>query len=58
LPTQESAFNRYVGWKDFSKRDWEEITDEVFLKVFAGTPVMRTKNKGLKRNIKFISSHD
>ncbi|UTW67876.1 tRNA epoxyqueuosine(34) reductase QueG [bacterium SCSIO 12643] len=57
-PTLEPAFNRHVGWKDFSKKDWEEITDEVFLKVFAGTPVMRTKNKGLKRNIKFISSHD
>jgi epoxyqueuosine reductase len=54
IPTQEPAFNRYVGWKDFSKQDWQEITDEVFLKVFAGTPVMRAKAAGLKKNILFL----
>lgn len=58
LPTTEPSFNRYVPWKDFSKRDWQEITEDVFLKVFAGTPVMRTKIKGLKRNINFISGLD
>ena len=55
LPTLEQSFNRFVGWKDYSKRDWREITEEVFEKVFAGTPVMRTKYKGLKRNIDFIT---
>ena len=55
LPSVEPAFNRYNGWKDFSKRDWEEITEEVFVKVFAGTPVMRAKYAGLKKNIGFIS---
>ena len=55
IPSLEPDFNRYVGWKDFSKKDWEEITEEVFTKVFAGSPVMRTKYKGLKRNIKFAS---
>jgi len=55
LPTQEPSFNRFNAWKDFSKRDWEEMTEDVFLKVFAGTPVMRAKYKGLKRNIDFIS---
>lgn len=55
-PTQEPAFNRYVPWKDFSKRDWEEITEEVFLKVFAGTPVMRAKVTGLKKNIGFLKN--
>ena len=54
-PTVESAFNRYVGWKDYSKRDWQEITEEVFMKVFAGTPVMRAKITGLKKNIDFLS---
>jgi epoxyqueuosine reductase len=55
IPSREPDFNKYVGWKDFSKKDWEEITEEVFTKVFAGSPVMRTKYKGLKRNIKFAS---
>jgi len=54
-PTKESAFNRFNGWKDFSKSDWQEITEDVFMNVFAGTPVIRTKYKGLKRNINFIS---
>ena len=51
----EPQFNRYVGWKGFSKKDWLDITEEVFQSVFAGTPVMRTKYKGLKRNIDFAS---
>ena len=54
-PTKEPAFNRFNGWKDFSKSDWQEITEDVFIKVFAGTPVIRTKHKGLKRNINFVS---
>ncbi|MFT6322667.1 MAG: epoxyqueuosine reductase [Halieaceae bacterium] len=53
-PTLEPAFNRHVAWKDFTKRDWQEITEDVFLKVFAGTPVMRAKASGLKKNIGFI----
>ena len=53
-PTLEPAFNRYVPWKGFNKRDWQEITDEVFLQVFAGTPVMRAKASGLRKNIEFI----
>tara|TARA_R110002050_G_scaffold245367_1_gene382941 strand:- start:106 stop:1038 length:933 start_codon:yes stop_codon:yes gene_type:complete len=55
LPSIEPAFNRYLGWKDFDKKDWQEITDEVFLKVFAGTPVMRAKYAGLKKNIGFLT---
>ena len=53
-PTLEPAFNRYLPWKGFNKRDWQEITDEVFLQVFAGTPVMRAKASGLRKNIEFI----
>ena len=58
IPTPEPAFNRYLGWKGFDKRDWQEITDEIFLKVFAGTPVMRAKYAGLKKNIGFVSGTD
>lgn len=39
----------------YSKKEWQEITEEVFEKVFNGTPVRRTKYKGLKRNIDFLS---
>ncbi|MEO0528042.1 MAG: tRNA epoxyqueuosine(34) reductase QueG [Bacteroidota bacterium] len=37
-----------------SKKDWEEITEEVFKKVFQKSAVKRTKFSGLKRNIEFL----
>lgn len=37
-----------------SKRDWQEITEEVFDKLFEGSAVKRTKYQGLKRNINFL----
>lgn len=37
-----------------SKKEWTEITEEVFDKLFFGSPVQRTKFEGLKRNIDFL----
>lgn len=37
-----------------NKRDWEEITGEIFKKVFKKSAVKRTKFLGLKRNIAFL----
>jgi epoxyqueuosine reductase len=37
-----------------SKKDWEEITEDVFGKVFQKSAVKRTKYEGLKRNISFL----
>ena len=34
---------------------WEEITEEVFKKIFTNSAVERTGYKGLKRNLKFLS---
>lgn len=39
---------------EMSKRDWHEITKEVFDVLFEGTPVKRTKFEGLRRNIDFV----
>lgn len=39
---------------NMSKTDWEEITEEVFQKLFKNSPVKRTKFAGLKRNIEFL----
>jgi epoxyqueuosine reductase len=36
------------------KTDWEEITAEVFNRVFKNSAVKRTKLEGLKRNIRFV----
>lgn len=39
-------------------KDWDEITDEVFKKVFKDSAIKRTKLDGLKRNISFIKYND
>lgn len=50
----ESAFNPHPGLLGISKKDWEEITEETFRKVFKNSAVKRTKFSGLKRNIDFV----
>jgi epoxyqueuosine reductase len=40
---------------NFSKKDWEEISEEVFNKTFADSPLSRSKFKGIKRNLEFIT---
>lgn len=38
--------------------EWEEISEEVFNEVFAGTPLRRAKYEGLKRNVRFAKEGD
>ncbi|MGB2348768.1 MAG: tRNA epoxyqueuosine(34) reductase QueG, partial [Flavobacteriaceae bacterium] len=38
-----------------TKKDWEEITQETFNKVFKNSAVKRTKYSGLTRNIRFLN---
>lgn len=52
----EAAFQPNPGLLDMSKKDWEEITEEVFQRVFQKSPVKRTKYSGLKRNVDFLKS--
>jgi len=39
---------------DMTKKDWEEITEETFRKVFKKSAVKRTKFSGFTRNIAFL----
>ncbi|WP_421893780.1 tRNA epoxyqueuosine(34) reductase QueG [Marinoscillum sp.] len=55
-PHHEPAFQPQ-GWEDFSLQDWEEMTQEVFSKVFKKSAVKRTKYEGLKRNISFLKNN-
>ena len=41
--------------KKYTKKDWVELTDEVFKVVFKESPLKRTKFQGLRRNIKYAS---
>lgn len=53
-PHNETKFNPKPILEGMQEKDWEEITQEVFSKVFSKSAVKRTKLKGLKRNIEFI----
>ncbi|MCE2614070.1 tRNA epoxyqueuosine(34) reductase QueG [Flavobacteriaceae bacterium D16] len=53
-PHQEPLFQPHPELLSMTKKDWEEITEEVFRKVFKKSAVKRTKYGGLKRNIRFL----
>jgi epoxyqueuosine reductase len=50
----EPLFNPNPELLSMTKKDWEEITEDTFNKVFKNSAVKRTKLDGLKRNIKFL----
>jgi len=50
----EPLFSPYPELLSFSKKDWEEISEETFAKVFTNSPLKRAKLEGLKKNIAFL----
>lgn len=50
----EPLFNPHPELLSMTKKDWEEITEEVFRELFRKSAVKRTKFEGLKRNIEFL----
>lgn len=52
----EPLFNPNPELLSMTKNDWEEITQDVFSKVFKKSAVKRTKFSGLTRNINFLKS--
>ena len=55
-PNKESRFSPSEELTNLTNNDWEELTDEVFAKMFKKSALKRTKLKGLKRNIEFAKS--
>ncbi len=51
---QEPLFDPHEDLKKMNKQDWEEISEDVFAKLFKKSAVKRTKLAGLKRNIGFL----
>ena len=50
----EPLFNPHPELLSMTKKDWEEITEDIFKRVFRKSAVKRTKFSGLKRNIQFL----
>jgi len=50
----EPAFAPHPELMSMNDTDWQEITQDIFQKVFKNSAVKRTKFSGLKRNIEFL----
>lgn len=53
-PHREPRFIDERGLLNMGEREWHEMTEETFSKVFRNSAVKRTKFKGLKRNLEFL----
>ena len=53
-PHSEPLFNPHKELLEMDTRDWQELTQETFGKIFKKSAVKRTKFSGLQRNIKFL----
>ena len=53
-PTTETEFTPLPEILNLSTRDWEELSEEAFKKIFKHSPLSRSKYKGIQRNIKFL----
>ena len=52
-PHNEPAFEPHTNLEKMKRGDWEELTEDVFRKVFKMSAVKRTGFSGLKRNMEF-----
>lgn len=57
-PHREPAFAPKEELLDMTRSDWQELTQEVFSRLFRRSAVKRTKFSGLSRNIRFLRRED
>lgn len=55
VPHHQEKFKPNHHLKNYTKQDWQELSQEIFSEIFRKSPVKRTKFAGLKRNIDFLS---
>lgn len=53
-PHQQPLFDPNESLQKFTKKDWQEITREIYTEVFRKSAVKRAKLDGLQRNIEFV----
>lgn len=52
--TDEKRFQPIFEIMQYNKKDWEEITEDQFKKIFAHSPIKRSKYDGIRRNLQLI----
>jgi epoxyqueuosine reductase len=55
-PHNEEAFQPLPEILNFTTKEWEELSEEAFKKIFKHSPLSRSQYKGIQRNIKFLKS--
>jgi epoxyqueuosine reductase len=55
-PHSETAFAPIPEILNFATKDWEELSEEAFKKIFKNSPLSRAKHKGIQRNLKFLKT--
>jgi epoxyqueuosine reductase len=53
-PNTETLFTPIPEILNYSKKQWETITEETFKDLFRNSPLKRTKYAGIQRNLQFI----
>jgi epoxyqueuosine reductase len=54
--TNEPGFTALPEILNLSTKEWMEMTEENFKKIFRDSPLKRAKYKGIQRNLKFLQS--
>ncbi len=55
---QEEKFLPHEDLLNYDKKEWEEITEDVFQTIFRKSAVKRAQFKGLRKNIKYLKKCD
>lgn len=55
-PHHEAAFTPLPEILNLTTKEWEELSEEMFRKLFKFSPLSRSKHKGIQRNIRFLKS--
>ncbi len=53
-PATEEGFTPLPELLNLGTREWEELSEEMFRKIFKHSPLSRSKYKGIQRNISFL----
>ena len=56
--TTEGAFSPIPEILDLSKQEWQLMSEEAFRKIFKGSPLKRSKWKGIMRNINALDNNE
>lgn len=55
-PSTEAEFSPLPEILNLSTKEWEELSEEMFKKIFKHSPLSRSKHKGIQRNLRFLKS--